>query len=433
MNKKIVVFLIFIFVIIGAGLGWKIKVEREKAAIAIEKEKERERREEQISLLRARYAPFIEGRYIADVGNDSLANFFNDSLSIHDKIDSLKDFKITIEDVKSLDVSLDKIVQEKENIANLEYDSIDNYLQNYEDFEQMEIKRIYDESNLSKEISSDYERKDEYLSKLDSVHSQLTFLKENKNRYTLETDKITYKEDTFFQEYENMKIDLPIRKAVDLGKRIPILMYHGVKDVPWGNSSLFVTVSDFENQMKYLHDNGFTTLFLSEITSAKNYEKPVILTFDDGYMDMYTTAYPIMKQYGLKSNMYIITRWLDGSTYMTADMVKELSDSGLVEIGSHTLSHVYLASKSYEEQENQLKESKNDLEMLLGKEINTIAYPYGSRNANTLKIARNYYTYALTTEDDYNYDRTIWNNNLILKRKNIPRGLSLSGYKNILE
>ena len=184
--------------------------------------------------------------------------------------------------------------------------------------------------------------------------------------------------------------------------------------------------------MKYLSENGFTTLFLSEIGFASNYEKPIILTFDDGYMDMYTIAYHIMKSYGIKSNMYIISGWLDGEVYMNSDMVKDLSNSGLVEIGSHTVSHVHLSTLSYEEQEKELFESKQDLENITGKKINTIAYPYGQRNYETLQIAKKYYDYAVTTDSGANYANTYMSSSLILKRYNMQRGTSFETFKNIV-
>ena len=113
-------------------------------------------------------------------------------------------------------------------------------------------------------------------------------------------------------------------------------------------------------------------------------------------------------------------------------MVKELSNSGLVEIGSHTVSHVYLASKGYDEQERQLKESKEYLENLLGKEIDTIAYPYGSYNSNTLTIAKKYYKYAVTTSSGANYSGSYSNSTLTLKRYNIQNTTGIETFKKIV-
>ena len=111
-------------------------------------------------------------------------------------------------------------------------------------------------------------------------------------------------------------------------------------------------------------------------------------------------------------------------------MVKELSNSGLIEIGSHTMHHVYLGAQSDEKQEEEMRDSKADLETLLGKEINTIAYPYGSANSNTYTIAAKYYRYAVTTVSDYNYANTL--GYLSLKRHKIGRGIALQSFKYIV-
>lgn len=166
-------------------------------------------------------------------------------------------------------------------------------------------------------------------------------------------------------------------------------MYHGVRNDAWGDTSLFVKTADFDAQMKFLSDNGYTTLFLSEIADAPKYDKPIVITFDDGYNDVYNNAFPILKKYNLKADFYIITDWVGGSVYVTTDMIKEMSLSGLIEIGSHTLNHSSLGSLSEINQDNELKQSKDKLEKLLNKEISTIAYPKGSYNSTTIRLAKN--------------------------------------------
>ena len=126
-------------------------------------------------------------------------------------------------------------------------------------------------------------------------------------------------------------------------------------------------------------------------------KKVVALTFDDGYVDFYTNVLPIIKKYNIKTNLYIITSTTINGKYVNEEQIKELSNSGLVSIGSHTVSHNPLASLKAEQIETELKDSKEYLENLLGKEIKTISYPTGSYNSSVLNTAQEYYKYGITT------------------------------------
>ena len=431
-KKKIIIIICSLTILISITLlislviikNNRIKSENEK------KRKEEElRQQEIIKEINDKYSPFINNEYI-NIEDDELALYFNNVLDTHQKIEELTTPTIDINTIKELDSSIETLNNNKEEVTNIEYEDINNYLNNYEDFAKEKIMEIYNQNEIIQNINNDLEKKEEYINNIDSIISTLQFFKDNKKYYYISNNKIIYKEDSFLENYNKLNLNIPIEKEIDYGKAIPILMYHGINDQPYGNTSLFVGVNDFDNQMKYLHDNGFTTLFLSEIYQAKNYEKPVIVTFDDGYIDNYTNAYPILKKYNIKSNMFVITRWLDGVNCVSPEMVIEMSNSGLVEIGSHTLDHVALAAQSYEKQEEELRESKNDLETLLGKEINTIAYPYGSANNSTFTIAAKYYKFAVTTNSGYNYANTL--GNLTLKRHKIPRGMSIGSFKAIV-
>lgn len=186
----------------------------------------------------------------------------------------------------------------------------------------------------------------------------------------------------------------PVKNA---NVKVPILCYHGVLDKPWGIQELFVKVDEFEAQMKYLSEHGYTPIFVSEIANAGNYEKPIIITFDDGYLDVYTNAYPILKKYNIKANIYMISGWINGDVYMTTEMTKEMAKSPLIEVGSHTVNHKALATLSEAEIEYELSTSKKSLEEMIGKDVEVIAYPTGSYDSRVIKIAKKYYNYALST------------------------------------
>jgi peptidoglycan/xylan/chitin deacetylase (PgdA/CDA1 family) len=184
-------------------------------------------------------------------------------------------------------------------------------------------------------------------------------------------------------------------------KGIPVLMYHAI-GYEKGNT-VRVPKENFKNQMKYLKDNGYVTLTLDEAYDffTKNKpvpEKSVVLTFDDGYVDNYVDALPILKEFGFKATIFVITGAVDKSkNYMNVEQLKEMEASGM-NIQSHTVHHKNLKELSYEEQLETLKESKDFLEKTLNKRIKYFAYPYGEYSNESLKAVKEAgYTMAFTT------------------------------------
>jgi len=144
--------------------------------------------------------------------------------------------------------------------------------------------------------------------------------------------------------------------------------------------------------MKYIKDNGYTTLTLKELydyfeNKTPVPDKSVVITLDDGYEDNYTAAFPILKKYDLKATVFVITSQTDkNAAYLTSAQIKEMDAAG-VQIESHTVTHRDLDTLSYNDQYKELKDSKSFLENLLGRSIDYIAYPSGKYNNNTLKAA----------------------------------------------
>jgi peptidoglycan/xylan/chitin deacetylase (PgdA/CDA1 family) len=179
--------------------------------------------------------------------------------------------------------------------------------------------------------------------------------------------------------------------------QVPIFMYHEIADETWGLEGLFVKINDFEAQMKYLSDNGYQTLFMNEIKNQSDFHKKVILTFDDAYIGFYTNALPILKKYNIKANLYVITSSFD-DVFVSVEQLKEINDSGLVQIGSHTRSHPDLTALSQAALEAELKESKEMLEELLKTKITTFVYPLGKYNSSVADTAKRYYDDCLVIE-----------------------------------
>lgn len=174
-------------------------------------------------------------------------------------------------------------------------------------------------------------------------------------------------------------------------KSIPVLMYHSIPTTK-GNE-LELPKHIFERHMLFLKSNGYTTLKLDELYNFLVYNQPVpeksiVITLDDGYVDNYLNAYPILKKYGLNATIFVITDLVDkNKNYLTSTQLKEMSDYGL-DIQSHTVNHDDLSKIPYDKQIHTLKESKKFLENLLNKDIRYMAYPFGRWNADTLKAVK---------------------------------------------
>lgn len=182
---------------------------------------------------------------------------------------------------------------------------------------------------------------------------------------------------------------------------IPVLYYHSINYE--AENELRIPKEKFKEQMQYLKDNGYTTLSLDEFYNflSKNNpvpDKSVIITFDDGYKDNYENAFPILKEFGFKATIFMITGNIDKEKdFLTSNQLKEMSKYN-IDIESHTVSHSKLDTLDYSNQVRELKDSKEFLEKLLGKNVKYIAYPYGEWNENTLKAVKTVgYNMAFTT------------------------------------
>jgi peptidoglycan/xylan/chitin deacetylase (PgdA/CDA1 family) len=177
---------------------------------------------------------------------------------------------------------------------------------------------------------------------------------------------------------------------------LPVLMYHKVGVPPPGSKlgKLWVSQEDFRRQMAYLLDNGWHPITLAEAAKAVDagkalHEKAVVITFDDGYRNNLDNAQPILKEFGFRAVLFVVTNalgrdnfWHDPSSetripMLSWEQVKTLQDAGW-EIGSHTLNHPRLAKLSPEEVKKELTESRDEIERRLGVRPVTFANPYGN-------------------------------------------------------
>ena len=175
------------------------------------------------------------------------------------------------------------------------------------------------------------------------------------------------------------------------------VMYHLIMEEPFNNyTALLVRPGDFSEELDLLNEAGYTYLFADEFAKTENLS--VVLTFDDGYEDNYTTMFPILKEHGAKATIFLVTDLLDTDGYLTTAQVKEMAASGYVHFGSHTVSHCDLAKQSDEVVDNQFSESKRIIESITGMPCDSMAYPAGSNSASVREIASKYFKFAYTTK-----------------------------------
>jgi len=189
--------------------------------------------------------------------------------------------------------------------------------------------------------------------------------------------------------------------------RVPILVYHGVGPFYLGASQHLKTFGvepeTFERQLQYLKTNSFTSVSFEQLTNSLSNklrlpEKPVILTFDDGWKNQYIHAFPLLKKYNFTATFFIPTDSIGKRSLLNWDEIKEMDRAGMV-IGSHTKKHLFLDDVGDEELKEELVESKKILESQLEHLVLDIAYPYGRYNEKVLKAVKDAgYRDARTTD-----------------------------------
>lgn len=271
-----------------------------------------------------------------------------------------------------------------------------------------------------------------------NLFAYIDYLKSERNNWSYEAGKVISTSDKLIENINNknkeynidVKTIVKVEEPIDNSKRIPILMYHGVSDETWGIENLFIKVSDFEKQMKYISEN-FETIFIEDIDKDYSDKRVVSLTFDDAYVDFYTNVFPILKKYNLKANLYVIVNFR-GDKYLDANQIKEISNSGLVSIGSHTLNHLSLKKLNDVDLNTELKKSKEELGNLIGKEVRTLCYPTGAYSSKVISAASKYYDYALAIHNDVERMNNNFNKYAI-KRYRMYRNTSFNSFKEKVE
>ncbi len=178
--------------------------------------------------------------------------------------------------------------------------------------------------------------------------------------------------------------------------RAPILMYHYVSAPPAGSDvyrrDLSVTPDLLRSHLQALDDAGYTSISMYDLVGHLNQgtplpEKPVILTFDDGYRDNYENAFPLLQEYGMTAMFFVVTDYMDEGNplYLSWDMAREMQDAGMF-IESHGRNHASLRNRNDDYLVWQALGSAETIEYELGKRPRFITYPFGHYDNNTIRI-----------------------------------------------
>ena len=182
---------------------------------------------------------------------------------------------------------------------------------------------------------------------------------------------------------------------------VPIIMYHNILKSNSRSSKFIVTESQFEEDLKYLKENGYNTVVMEDLIAYVHNneplpEKPIVLSFDDGYYNNYVYAYPLLKKYGFRGVLSVIGYYTDLYTengeknenysHVTWDDIKEMSTSGVLELQNHSYKGRNGSKKkkgeSQEEYKKVLTEDLKKLQINFEEKMNltptTYTYPFGS-------------------------------------------------------
>lgn len=180
-----------------------------------------------------------------------------------------------------------------------------------------------------------------------------------------------------------------------------VLMYHSISEHKGDKHDKWrVRPSDFECQMLWLKKNGFQTYTMSEICELKTISrKGVCITFDDGYENNFTNAFPVLKKLNFKATIYVVpnqntnhwesknTKFLE--TMLSKEQISAMIESGLIEFGSHTLNHLNLATITNQEAKFEIENSKKEIEKITNQECKSFAYPYGKFDDDIISVVKN--------------------------------------------
>ena len=223
--------------------------------------------------------------------------------------------------------------------------------------------------------------------------------------------------------------------------RVPILMYHYVSELPPDADryrvDLTVLPENFRAQLQYLADAGYHPITLADLYLhfTQGYplpEKPIVLTFDDGYRDAYEVVFPMLLDHGFTGTFFVLATpaHFESPDYLTWAQMKEMSDAGL-DIQAHGRDHVDLRGRSYEYLVYQIRGVQEAVYYHTGRLPRFFCYPSGRYDPNVIAVVKSAgYWGAVTTDWGMMHDE---DGLFEMPRLRIPGGITLENFIKNLE
>lgn len=274
-----------------------------------------------------------------------------------------------------------------------------------------------------------------------NMKSFISNQKENNFSYLFNTKEFSGKRGEYQVEAYGVHPDgteeLLAKSSITFQQYVPILMYHAIDEYKGeGLKELFVTPANFEAQMRYLKDNGYTLLTFERWDEINKVNKPILVTFDDG-MKNNLNAFRILQE--LKDDKflptateYVIASYIDSGDYrLSSSDIKEMVNSGIFSVQSHTMSHADLPKiTNYKEE---LYASKEKIEQITGKPVIAIAYPYGHFNNQVVEETKKYYQFATTTKPGQFIEKGAPDEMLLMHRVRISYSTTINQFAALVE
>lgn len=218
-------------------------------------------------------------------------------------------------------------------------------------------------------------------------------------------------------------------------RKVPILIYHSIDQFKGqGSKELYVTPENFEKQMMYLRNHGYTLLTFERWKDLYKVNNPIFITFDDGYKNN-LHAWAIFqklknKHFKPTGTIFVISDFIGRSNRLMISDLKMMADSGLISIQSHTATHPDLTKITNDEYE--LKESRDKIQQITGKPVIALAYPYGNFNDKVVAETKKYYLFGLTTTPELFSEKGIKDELYLLPRIYIKYSTTLDDFAKIV-
>jgi peptidoglycan/xylan/chitin deacetylase (PgdA/CDA1 family) len=205
----------------------------------------------------------------------------------------------------------------------------------------------------------------------------------------------------------------------EFGRRLPVLIYHHVGPArPGTYPELTVSPAKFERQMSWLARHGYACIrpsdWLAWCREGKTLpSKPVLLTFDDSYADLADHAFPILRRYGFGAAVFVVTSQIGGTNIwdqemgsgvhrlMSSKQIGAWAEQG-IEFGAHSRTHSDLTKLRACSLEKEIRDSRDDLERILGCRVLSFAYPYGYYSELVQACVQRHFDLAFTADDGMN-------------------------------